>query len=150
MPFQEIVVNSKKYGTQKVLIDDKDLLIVKQQGTMMLSKAGQFLYVRLGSKKISLHRLIMNFPKGMVIDHINRNTLDNRRENLKVCTIQQNLQNQKRLNNRTGFTGVAIAYKGKFSAQIKVNYKKIHLGIFDTIGEAYKARKKAENKYFNI
>ena len=63
-------------------------------------------------------------------------------------TIQENLRNQKRLSNKTGYTGVAIFPGGRFSAQIKINYKKIHLGLFNTIQEAHMARLEAEKKYY--
>lgn len=136
-------INSPKYGTQKVLLDEEDAHLIEGKN-LGLSKAGQFLYVRVGSDKKFLHRLITEAPKGKVVDHINRNTLDNRKSNLKVCTIQENLRNQKRPNNKTGHTGVAVHPSGKYTAQIKHNYKKVHLGVFKTIKEAVKARKKAE------
>lgn len=144
----KIPVVSPKYGRYEVIIDDEDFKKVKNLH-FYLHKAGQFLYVRFGIKnKQYLHRFITNAPKDKVVDHINRNTLDNRKINLRVCTIQENLRNQKRPNSKTGYTGVAIAYKGKYSAQIKINYKKIHLGIFNTIEEALKARRLAEKQYY--
>lgn len=142
----KIVVNSPKYGKQVVLIDNEDGHLVKGKG-LYVHHAGQFLYVRVNPGKVSLHRLITKAPKNLVVDHINRNTLDNRRKNLRVVTIQENLRNQKRPNNKTGYTGVAVL-KDRFTAQIKVNYKKIHLGVFKTVEEAYKARIEAEKKYY--
>ena len=137
------IIDSRKHGTHKVLVDKEDYHLVTDK-TMYLSKSGQFLYVRVGKDKKFLHRLVTNAPKGKVVDHINRNTLDNRKSNLKVCTIQENLRNQKRPNNKTGHTGVAVHPSGKYTAQIKHNYKRKQLGIFDTIEQALKARKKAE------
>ena len=55
-----------------------------------------------------MHALIMSTPKGMHTDHIDGNGLDNRKENLRVCTAQQNHQNRKlRSDSSTGFKGVA-------------------------------------------
>lgn len=142
------LVDSPKYGLQQVYLDRGDRKLIEKG--IYLSKSGPFLYVRIKPHKKFLHRAIMNAPKGMVVDHIDRNPLNNRRSNLRVVSIQENLRNQKRPNNKTGYTGVAIAYGGKYSAQIKVNYKKIHLGIFNTIEEAYQARLKAEKKYYDI
>ena len=144
-----IEVISPKHGKQIVLVD-KDIYYKCLDSGLYVHKIGQFLYVRIKPTKQYLHRFVMNPPKNKVVDHINRDTLDNRRSNLRICTIQQNLQNQKRTNNKTGHTGVAIYKLGKggFSAQIKINYKKIHLGVFRTIKEAFKVRKQAEKKYF--
>jgi len=140
-------VDSPKYGKKEVFLDKKDFVLIKRG--VCLSRSGNFLYVRIKPKKEFLHRAIMGYPKNMVIDHINRNTLDNRRKNLRIVTILENLRNQKRLNNKTGRTGVSIGKNGTFTAQIKVNYKKIHLGSFKTIKDAYRARLEAEKKYYD-
>jgi len=55
---------------------------------------------------VFLHRLITDAPDGMVVDHINGNTLDNRRSNLRLCTHQQNSWNRKSTVANTGFFGV--------------------------------------------
>lgn len=144
----KFIVKSPKYGAVEVIVDDEDKRVV-ESNKWYLHKAGQFLYIRSGNRKY-LHRLIMGEPNGLVVDHINRDTLDNRRSNLRAVTIQWNLRNQKRPNNKTGVTGVAIAHNGKYSAQIKHNYKKIHLGVFNTIKEAATARKKAEERLWAI
>ena len=139
------LIDSPKYGLQQAYISRQDRKLI--ESGVYVSKSGAFLYVRVKPNKQFFHRLITSAPNGKVVDHINRNTLDNRRENLRLVTIQENLWNQKRPNNKTGYTGVAITYNGNYSAQIKVNYKKIHLGIFKTVEKALEARKKAEKKY---
>ena len=107
-------------------------------------------YAQSGATKIRVHRLIMGFPEGKVVDHINHNTLDNRKCNLRVCTNQENMMNQK-LNKRstTGYKGV-VFLKGnkKYRASIQYNKKVIYLGTFDNIEDAIKAREKGEQKYF--
>jgi hypothetical protein len=58
-------------------------------------------------KIVLMHRVIMNPPKDMVVDHINGDTLDNRRSNLRICTKRDNQRNHKRLStNKSGYTGV--------------------------------------------
>ncbi|MGF3066961.1 HNH endonuclease [Facklamia sp. P12950] len=76
------------------------------------------------------------------VDHINLNTLDNRKKNLRLCTHQQNQINQPlQRNNTSGVTGVShYAPRGKFRARIKVSQKDIHLGYLDTFEDAVKAR----------
>lgn len=146
---KNLIVQSKKHGQFKIILDDDDYLLLKDK-SIYIHKIGKYFYARANPEKIHIHRLITQCPKGLVVDHINRDTLDNRKNNLRVCTIQENLRNQKRSNNKTGYTGVTVHKQtGKYTAQIKVNYKKIHLGLFDTIKEALSARKKAELKYYD-
>lgn len=146
----EYIVNSPKHGKQIVLLDDEDAHFCSKG--LYVHEIGQFLYVRIKPNKVSLHRAIMGIPKGKVIDHINRNPLDNRKSNLKICTIQENLRNQKRPNNRTGTTGVSITKYWKnrigYQANIVVNYKKIYIGFYKNLEDAIKARKEAEIKYY--
>lgn len=99
---------------------------------------------------LSMHRLIMGSPKGLSIDHIDHNPLNNRKENLRICTKGQNLFNQlpgKR--NTSGVVGVGWDKRlEKWEANIWTSGKSKHLGYFDTIEEAKKARLEAESKYF--
>jgi len=72
-------------------------------------------------KTISIHRQIMNPPEGMVVDHINRNPLDNRRENLRICTPSQNSSNTRvRLNK------VSSKYFGVFKQFCKSKFTKLN------------------------
>ena len=100
-------------------------------------------------KHTVLHRLIMNTPKGYVTDHINGDKLDNRRENLRICTQHQNSMNTRiSKNNKSGVKGVSTTPFGKYRARIMVNGVEIRLGHYETLEEATKARKRAERKYF--
>ena len=64
-------------------------------------------YAMSGDRRDSIHRLVMGNPKGMQVDHINGDTLDNRKENLRVCTRSQNMQNKKlHSHSKTGYKGV--------------------------------------------
>lgn len=97
-----------------------------------------------------LHRFLMNPSDDMVVDHINHNKLDNRRENLRVCTAHQNSMNQsKRCNNTSGVTGIVWdKLRNKWKAQICINSKTKHLGYYTTKEEAIEARRQAEIEYF--
>lgn len=88
-------------------------------------------------------------PKGLVIDHVNGNGLDNRIENLEVKSQTKNCRNAKRSKrNKSGVTGVLWHSKRKhWIAQIVVDRKQIHLGSFTSKSDAAKARKAAEQKY---
>lgn len=103
------------------------------------------------SKVISMQKLILDYFDDMVIDHINHNTLDNRKSNLRICTIQQNNMNKKiAKNNSSGYSGVYFdKRRQKWCAYIGVDNQIISLGFcFNNIKEAINARKEAEMKYF--
>jgi hypothetical protein len=84
---------------------------------------------------------IMRPPKGMVVDHIDGNGLNNRRSNLRICTPQENGRNRRRNRNKaTEFKDVAYDPRsGKYFARICVNRKPIHIGTFTSAVEAAKA-----------
>ena len=98
-----------------------------------------------------LHRFIMNLSlhDGKVVDHINGNTLDNRKCNLRICTKSENAKNMKKhKDNTSGFKGVYPHKVNKtFVAQITVNMKQIYLGSYKTPEEAYAVYCEASKKY---
>ena len=103
------------------------------------------------SQKIRMHRLIMNAKEGEVVDHINGNTLDNRKCNLRICSQLENCRHKVKLstNNKSGKIGVHWKKsKNKWVARIHINKKEKFLGYFDDINSAIDARKEAEIKYF--
>ena len=83
-------------------------------------------------------------------DHHNRNKLDNRKENLIPCTIQENNRNRSiTKRNASGFIGVYWSKTNqRWQAQIKINQKMINLGGFIKKDDAVVARLEAEAKYF--
>lgn len=101
-------------------------------------------------KQIFLHRLIMNCNDDFLIDHMNHNKNDNRKNNLRMVTVQQNnMNNSLRKDNISNATGVFWNKKNNiWQAQIRVNSKAIHLGCFINKQDAIKSRKQAEEKYF--
>jgi hypothetical protein len=100
-------------------------------------------------KTISLHRFIVNCPAGKCVDHINGNLLDNRRENLRICTQAENRYNsQKSKSNTSGYKGVSWSNSvKKWRSQIRRNKKNLHLGYYDTPEEAYATYCIASKKY---
>lgn len=118
-----------------------------------VSKNHKGLYVqkRTNKGKIYLHRYIMNNANG-IVDHINNNTLDNRKCNLRITTTADNLRNGTlRVNNKTGVKGVYYDKKmKKYVASIKVKYKNIYIGRYNTLEEAKIEREKAEVKYWAV
>ena len=93
-------------------------------------------------KMLYLHRLLMNPPDGMAIDHINGIKHDNRKANLRIVTSQVNNHNRQ---SAKGYSWNKKA--GKYSAQITLNKKKIYLGLYNTAAEARIAYLDAKKLY---
>ena len=115
-----------------------------------LNGDNNYAYTQIDNKKTYLHRLIMNAPNDMVVDHINLNRLDNRESNLRVCTAKENSYNKGLLkNNTSGITGVNFDKKrNKWSARLIINGEYVLRERFNTKEEAILARENAEKKYF--
>jgi len=135
----------------KILVDEDDYEKFSQyKWQYKLSRANKSYACRgkyvgnYKSKKLYLHREIMNCPKGKVVDHINGNTLDNRKCNLRIGTQRQNTQNSSSREGSTSkYVGVHIhKLTGKWRAQIKINGKIKSLGLFCSQEEAYQSRLK--------
>lgn len=102
-------------------------------------------------KLLKMHRLVMNEKDSSnVVDHINHNKLDNRKENLRIVNHSQNSMNHVLFkNNTSGVSGVCfLRNENKWRATIILNYKTINIGSFDYFEDAVQARKEAEEKYY--
>ena len=89
-----------------------------------------------------MSRYLMNYNDKLTIDHINRNTLDNRKSNLKIVTKFENNLNKR--NNTSGCVGVTW---DRSKQKWQVTIKKKYIGRFDDFKEAVNARKQAEKIY---
>lgn len=100
-------------------------------------------------KSLFLHRFIMDAPKGLQVDHINGNGLDNRKENLRLCTSTENKRNTKKhKRNKSGYRGVSLdSRSGKYRAQISTGEKILHLGLFADPEDAARSYDEAAKKY---
>lgn len=132
-------VTSKALGTHPILVDEGD-------GELLWGRKWHFgngrrtLYARVSEHNggdrvcVLLHRLIMQPPAGMVVDHVNGNGLDNRRSNLRIVTSAQNATNKRRRrDNTSGTQGVKKIKSGRWAAYI-------NLGVYDSPEEAAEAR----------
>jgi len=101
--------------------------------------------------RIWMHREIMQTPKGMVVDHINHNGLDNRKRNLRNCTVAQNAHNSRRhIKSNSQYKGVCwdkYCTPG-WKAQIRYKGKTTGLGYFNSEIDAAKAYDKAAKQLF--
>lgn len=122
------IYTSKK---EKIYIDEEDFK--KVSGFIWyINNVG---YAANDSKpRKLLHRIIMDNPKGMSVDHINGDKLDNRKSNLRVCIHKQNLCNQKlSIKSKSGYKGVSWnKSRNKWEAYITNNQKRKFGGYFTT------------------
>ena len=152
----EIIINSPKHGEFKVLIDAEDFYKVKDfKWYINMDKNGKIFYVvhSKNKRKIKIHRIITDCPDGKVVDHINGDQLDNRKINLRICSIKENSRNKKDIYRKSStssyYRGVVYMPKLKnYQAGIKVDNKKIHLGYFKNQDQAAIAYNIAAVKYF--
>lgn len=96
---------------------------------------------KAGARKwIYMHRAIMNTPAGMDTDHINRNRLDNRRCNLRICTRSENNGNRiGRPNSKSKYRGVWPVGPNRWVSQIAFKKQRYTVGSFRTEEEAARA-----------
>lgn len=98
-----------------------------------------------------MHRLIINTPINMDTDHINHDTLDNRKSNLRICSRSKNNMNTISIdvNKKSIYKGVTwFKRDSKWKSQIMINYKNIHIGYFSSEFEAAKAYDKKAKELF--
>lgn len=130
-----------------ILVDEKSMDIISSYTWNVLKKG--YAHCRINGKIKYLHRIIMNAPDDMVVDHINRNTKDNRIENLRICTRLNNVCNSVGQSTSTSkYKGVSWKTdKRKWRASIKLNGKTFHLGYFNdelSAAKVYNERAKKE------
>lgn len=102
-------------------------------------------------KSFAMHFVLMKPAKGLVTDHINGDGLDNRRENLRICTTAENMRNRTRLNknNKSGFKGVSWQEDhSAWRATVMFNRKQYFGGFYDTVKEAAKGYNQLAKKLF--
>jgi HNH endonuclease len=156
MKFLDIV-----HRTEHALVDDEDFDKCQQYRWIRLPTRddgrGGYVYTWLDRTKrrgqlMYLHHLILGRPpEGHVVDHINRNPLDNRRSNLRIVNHALNVINQRPHMSRTGVRGVQPFPKNRLHpwvARIKVKGKQYNLGYFATLEEAARAREDTELRFY--
>lgn len=131
---------------KQAFIDDDDFEKVSKYKWSITSDG----YARTtNDPRTSMHRIVMDAKKGQAVDHINRNRLDNRRENLRFATTRENAYNKSAAHyNKTGLKGVRLERKtGKYVSAITVEGKTLYLGSFETALEAHQAYIQASLKH---
>ncbi len=102
-----------------------------------------------GNRKILLHILLLGPHDNQDVDHISGDKLDNRRQNLRLCTHQENCFNQRKRNtNTSGYTGVSFSrHSNRYEAYIHRDSRKIYLGLYESPEAAARVRDQAALQY---
>lgn len=100
---------------------------------------------RLGGKRVQLHRLIIGAPDGVMVDHVNGDSLDCRRSNLRLASVQENSRNSRGRGSVSGFKGVkrAASRRNPWRAYIEMDCRFVHIGMFsdrESAARAYDAK----------
>lgn len=137
------------------IVDDEDFEYINQWKWHTKEGKNTFYAIRTegsgeNKKRFRMHRVVMNAPDGIEVDHRDRNGVNNRKENLRLATHQQNGMNKgMQSNNKSGQTGVhKVKRTGKWWAYIKKDRKMISLGFHDLFKDAVEARIEGEKTYF--
>jgi hypothetical protein len=125
-----------------VLVDDEDFEYLSSipwyfNGRGYAVNKSRFFNEDGSRKQMLMHRLLLNAPEDMKVDHINNNTLDNRKSNLRLASSADNSRNMRKPNtNTSGYKGVSKTRSGNWHSSISYYDKTIHLGTFDNKHDA--------------
>lgn len=114
------------YKGETIFIDYEDLTYLLSKNWSIARKPNSSYLIHVATQTY-FHRSIMVCPDGYDVDHINRNGLDNRKENLRIVLRRVNLQNAP-ARSASGYKGVS-PYRDKWRAAIVFNGTQIHLGV---------------------
>jgi len=154
---KSILLNGKHGKNKFALVDDdKYPELVKYRWHCSHTGYARRTVVHTNSDKskkyecIFMHKCLLNAPDKKFIDHKNRNTLDNRIENLRICTPQENSRNRAvSIVNPSGYKGVFYRKdRNIYYSMIQINGKQKYLGYFKKAIRAAKAYNDAAIKYY--
>ena len=137
-----------RVGDTWAIIDDRDFESLSQHTWYKNNKGYAYTFILQSDGKrkgVLMHRMLMQPEKGLDVHHINHDPLDNRRENLMICTHKENLQTLQKPNRKnqapdaSKYKGVHHHKNGKFKVTIRSKGKQYHLGYFADEIEAAKA-----------
>jgi len=152
--FRRIALTQGKYA----IVDPDDYYKLNEYKWCALKVGHKYYAVRSNGgrkgqkrKLYRMHREVVHIPKGLECDHINGDSLDNRKANLRAATRQQNCWNnsKRKPKSLSKYKGVSFSKRGRpWKAMLTVNGKWIYLGGFNSEIQAAKAYDKAAKRYF--
>ena len=145
-----MVIQSKTFGEFKTLIDIEDIEKIKGYcWGIRYDKRHPKHYVEthINNKRVHLHRFLLDlnetFTRERTVDHINGDSLDNRKSNLRICTQKENAQNMK--TQRKSKSGVKYIIWSKHFQRWQVIYKTKYYGQFLNLSDAKKRLEQIQN-----
>jgi hypothetical protein len=140
---------------QVTVIDDEDYQLIRQYHwyAQRVLRSGCYYAMtyltRPTPRAVGMHRIILDAPAGLCVDHINGNGLDNRRSNIRLCTQGENMRNRHRRSGKSRYKGVWWHKRDhRWMAHIRHQGKRIHLGRFVDEIDAALAYDKASRELF--
>jgi len=150
-----IIVESVKFGRMRFVVSTPDYILVRGHRYFASEGYGYSFYAKRneGNTTRRMHNDIMqhvpNGTSGSTVDHVDRDTMNNRRSNLRVVDQSEQARNRKQFrNNTSGRVGVYLRPNGSWRAMISIQGSVTHLGTFKTLEEAVAARGAAERRYW--
>lgn len=149
--------NHKEVTVDYAIVDDDDYYILKMYSWYKTDLGyARTSFIEKGKKVyLTMHKEIMRPQNGLVVDHINGNRLDNRKENLRVCTQQQNTWNKAPMKNKKYSKVAGVTYckdHSRWRAGIWENGKLKLIGYYKNESDAISARveyaKKLHGEFF--
>lgn len=127
----ELVVTRRNGDQHVILYDERDHDLISQHRWNVVEQT-HTLYARVSTRAATrMHRLLL--PDAPIVDHINGNGLDNRRENLRAATSRENARNRRgKCGATAGFKGVFSDGNGRWRARIYLGGRNVNLGSHDT------------------
>jgi len=138
---------------KSTLVESQDMPLVTVFSGWYANQARNDVWVAVSSNletRAKMSRVILDAPDDMEVDHINHNTLDNRRSNLRLVSRSENLMNRRKWANCSSrYKGVSWEEKyQKWRARISLDGKLTHLGYFDDEAEAASAYNEAAEQHY--
>lgn len=134
----------------QIIVDPEDAWLLDKYTwcTVSNKRGGLSVQTSVSGTTLILARLILKPPPGRLVDHIDRNGLNNSRGNLRIATNTQNQWNSTKVLGRSGLRGVSYrSSRQRWRAMIRVDGFRIELGLYRTPEEAHEAYKKASIEY---
>lgn len=155
---KELLNRSRMWYTDgmKPIVDPEDAHLLARVWTPQFSPSGGVYFrARFGRSNLYLHRVIAGAERGQLVDHINGDTIDNRRSNLRVCDRSgSNANRTRKRTSRAPYKGITQTKNGKWVAQIMWRKQYFRIGLFETpeaAADAYDARAlELHGEYANI